>query len=84
MVLGILSLFFILMGLSFPIAALGIVTALLSRGNQMMDSRAKIGLAISLFSIAVGICVMIWSYRVMNTAEFQLLLNQYKEVYGLQ
>ncbi len=83
MVLGVLSLIFFMMGLSIPIGALGVITALLSRGNQQLDSRGKIGLAASLAGIAMGICVVIWSFNVMSTPEFNELLQQYQELYGL-
>lgn len=83
MVLGILSLMMILMGLALPVGALGIITALLSRGSGEMNRHAKIGLAVSLLAIALGFCVLIYAYRVINSAEFAEILKQYEELYGV-
>lgn len=77
MVLGVLSLMFIMMGLSIPIGALGVITAFLSRGNQTLDNRGKIGMALSLLGITIGICVIIWSYRMVGSSEFQQILTDY-------
>ena len=76
-VLGVLSVLFILMGLSIPIGALGVITALLSRGDQELENRAKIGLALSLLGITIGICMLIWSYRMLGSSEFQQILTDY-------
>ena len=83
LILGVLSLFFLLMGLSLPIAALGIIVALLSRGNGDLLPRAKAGLALSLLGAALGICVIIWAYHMLNSAEFGELIKQLEEMYGL-
>lgn len=82
MVLGVLSLLFIMMGLSIPIGALGVITALLSGGSKEMEHRAKIGLALSLFAIAAGICLVIWSFNMMGSAEFQQVLTEYLGQYN--
>lgn len=82
-VLGVLSLFLILMGLSVPMGALGIIVALLSRGNGELLPRAKAGLALSMLGITLGICLIIWAYHTMNSAEFGDLLKQLEEMYGL-
>ena len=82
MVLGVLSLLFLMMGLSIPIGALGVVTALLSRGDQEMEKRAKIGLAVSLFAIAAGLCLIIWSFNLIGSDEFQQILTDYLGQYS--
>ena len=83
MILGVLSLMFIMTGLSIPVGALGVLTALLSRGSLPMERQAVIGLAVSLLSIALGICVLIWSFRMLSATDLNALITQYQELYGL-
>ena len=82
MMFGVLSLVFIMMGFSIPVGALGIVVGLLSRGRGELEGRAKIGIALSLFAIAAGICVLIWSAKVLSTLDLDQLLEQYNALYG--
>lgn len=82
-VLGVLSLLFILLGLSVPIGALGIITALLSRGNGEMLPASKRGLALCLLGITLGICMFIWSFNALSNTEFSELIQQYQQLYGL-
>lgn len=55
MTAGTLSLFFLVSGLSFPVGALGILFALLSRKGNKMDSQARLGVFFpaSVFALAL-------------------------------
>lgn len=56
MTAGTLSLFFLVSGLSFPVGALGILFALLSRKGDKMDPQAKLGCILSIIGLCLGIC----------------------------
>ena len=81
-IFSVASLLFILTGFSIPVAALAIVTGLLSRGSSVLDQRAKIGIALALLSIAATICVIIWSFNSISMEDLQQLVNQYRQMYG--
>ena len=53
MTAGTLSLFFLISGLSFPVGALGILFALLSRKGDKMDPQAKLGCILSIIGFAL-------------------------------
>ena len=83
LIIGVMSLIFIFFGLSLPVGAIGVIVAFLSRGKGMMDSRAKAGLAISMLGITFGICSLIYTYFYMQSPEFQMLINQYRQLSNL-
>ena len=60
-VLGILSLVFIITGMSTVLGALGILFALLSRKDGPMSGKAKLGLGFSIAGIAAGISLIIYT-----------------------
>ena len=84
LVFGITGLLFTVTGLSIPLGALGIITGLLSRGKEVLDQRAKIGIAISLLAVTIGVCLIIWSFNAVTPAEIQNLINQYYNLGGTQ
>lgn len=59
MTAGTLSLFFLVSGLSFPVGALGILFALLSRKGDKMDPQAKLGCILSIIGLCLGIAIFI-------------------------
>ena len=67
LILGICSLLFICCGLSPLVGGVGIVIALLSRGNGKMESSAQIGLGLSIGGIVIGILswtmLLIYSFQ---------------------
>ena len=61
MTAGTLSLFFLVSGLSFPVGALGILFALLSRKGDKMDPQAKLGCILSIIGLCLGIAIFIYA-----------------------
>jgi len=82
LIFGVVSLILIISGLSIPLGALGIITGLLSRGNGVLDQRAKIGIALSLLGITIGICIIIWSFYKVTPEEIRRILDQYQNLSG--
>ena len=70
MTAGTLSLFFLVSGLSFPVGALGILFALLSRKGDKMDPQAKLG------------CILIYA-AVTVYQNFPELIQQYQQLYEM-
>lgn len=72
--------------LSVPLAALGIILALLSKGGSRMSDRAKTGLGISIAGLCVTvvltIILLIFSRSYMTTEDFQTQFKDYMEFYG--
>lgn len=80
MVLGIMSLVLLFIGLSIPVAAMGIILALLSRDAEKMSGRAVVGLATSLVALAIGLISTIFSfYIIFSHGSFEQYL---KEIYS--
>ena len=75
MTAGTLSLFFLVSGLSFPVGALGILFALLSRKGDKMDPQAIIGLCLG---IAIFIYAAVTVYQ-----NFPELIQQYQQLYEM-
>ena len=82
LIFGVVSLILIISGLSIPLGALGIITGLLSRGNGVLDQRAKIGIALSLLGITIGVCIIIWSFYKVTPEEIRRILDQYQNLSG--
>ena len=74
MTAGTLSLFFLVSGLSFPVGALGILFALLSRKGDKMDPQAKLGCILSIIVIYAAVTV----YQ-----NFPELIQQYQQLYEM-
>ena len=70
-ILGILSLIFLLFGFSMPLAALGIILALLSRGGEAMAPRARSGLILSALGLVIGIAITVSSIVMLRSGAFQ-------------
>ena len=72
--------------LSVPLAALGIILALLSKGGSRMSDRAKTGLGISIAGLCVTvvltIILLVFSRSYMTTEDFQTQFKDYMEFYG--
>lgn len=58
MTAGTLSLFFLVSGPFFPVGALGILFALLSRKGDKMDPQAKLGCILSIIGLCLGIAIL--------------------------
>ena len=72
---SIISAFF---GLSFAFGAMGIILALVSRGNGELGKNAKIGLAISIATFIFGIASLISSVMlIVNNPDYITQLQQY-------
>lgn len=82
LIFGVVSLILIISGLSIPLGALGIITGLLSRGREALDQRAKIGIALSLLGITIGVCIIIWSFYKVTPEEIRRILDQYQNLSG--
>ena len=57
--MGILSLVFMIMGMSLPFAALGIMFALLSRREENMPTQSKVGMGLSIAGCVLGIIFLV-------------------------
>lgn len=82
LIIGIISVAFSLSGMSFPVGALGIIIAILSRGSEPMAKPAKIGLALSMAGIAIGVCVYIWTFFIITSEEYAPFFQQALQMYG--
>ena len=82
MTAGTLSLFFLVSGLSFPVGALGILFALLSRKGDKMDPQAKLGCILSIIGLCLGIAIFIYA-AVTVYQNFPELLQQYQQLYEM-
>lgn len=82
-IMGIVSLVFIIIGMSFPMGAFGCIVALISRGKYEMETKAKLGFAFSLAGMIVGIGTIIFAVIFTQTPEFQELLTEIERAYGL-
>lgn len=79
LILGICSVLFICCGLSAPLGGIGIVIALLSRGNGKMESSAQIGLGLSIGGIVIGILtwimLFVYSFQLINSTDLEEFLD---------
>ena len=82
MTAGTLSLFFLVSGLSFPVGALGILFALLSRKGDKMDPQAKLGCILSIIGLCLGIAIFIYA-AVTVYQNFPELIQQYQQLYEM-
>lgn len=82
MAAGTLSLFFLVSGLSFPVGALGILFALLSRKGDKMDSQARLGCILSSVGLCLGIVMFIYA-AVTVYQNFPEILQQYQQLYQM-
>lgn len=82
MTAGTLSLFFLVSGLSFPVGALGILFALLSRKGDKMDPQAKLGCILSIIDLCLGIAIFIYA-AVTVYQNFPELIQQYQQLYEM-
>lgn len=82
MTAGTLSLFFLVSRLSFPVGALGILFALLSRKGDKMDPQAKLGCILSIIGLCLGIAIFIYA-AVTVYQNFPELIQQYQQLYEM-
>lgn len=82
MTAGTLSLFFLVSGLSFPVGALGILFALLSRKGDKMDPQAKLGCILSSIGLCLGIAIFIYA-AVTVYQNFPEFIQQYQQLYEM-
>ena len=75
LIMGLMSVIFILIGMSLPMGAFGVIVALLSRGNGEMEGRAKAGLALSMAGMAYGIYALLYSFYLLSTPEYSQLIE---------
>ena len=69
-------------GLSFPVGALGILFALLSRKGDKMDPQAKLGCILSIIGLCLGIAIFIYA-AVTVYQTFPELIQQYQQLYEM-
>ena len=82
MTAGTLSLFFLVSGLSFPVGALGILFALLSRKGDKMDPQAKLGCILYIIGHCLGIAFFFYA-AVRVYQFFPDLIHQYHQLYEM-
>lgn len=75
LILGICSVLFICCGFSALVGGIGIVIALLSRGNGKMESSAQIGLGLSIGGIVIGILtwmmLFVYSFQLIDSTDLE-------------
>lgn len=81
MVFGIISLPMIFFGMAVPFAALGIITAFLSKDAEPMQGRAIPGFVMSLIGLIIGGIVMIFAFYIVYSGTLNDLLRQYYPEY---
>lgn len=83
LILGITSLAFLLFGLSLPLGALGLILALLSRGNgEPIQGRAVAGMITSLIGLVFGAVILIATIYMIHTGVYDELLKQFNSYYS--
>ncbi len=80
MIAGILSLCFLIFGLGLPAGALGLVFALLSRGDGPLEGRAKTGFILSLVGLIIGAVMVISSVYLVTSGAYDKMLNQFYQL----
>ena len=74
--------FLLVSGLSFPVGALGILFALLSRKGDKMDSQARLGCILSSIGLCLGIAIFIYA-AVTVYQNFPEFIQQYQQLYEM-
>lgn len=82
MVMGIVSLVVTCCGGSFIFGALGIIFAMLSRKEKKLETQAKTGLILSIIGSVAGIALIIASFVMMQTPEYQDIMEEYQRFYN--
>ena len=82
LIMGLMSVFFIFIGMSLPVGAFGVIVALLSRGNGEMEGRAKAGLALSMAGMAYGVFSVLYSVYLLSTPEFSKMIETIQSLIG--
>lgn len=68
-------------GFGFPIAATGVILALLSRRGRTMNAQAKVGFCLSLASLIITIVIMVsFVAYVFSKEEFQAVWDAISEI----
>ena len=82
LVMGICCLVLICCGASFMLGALGIIFALLSRGNGQMNGSAKAGLILSIVGIILSIAVYaFYLISLFTSGQIQDMMDTYEYYY---
>ncbi len=80
--LGICSIIFSFLGISFILGAIGIVLALLSRGAENMAAKARTGLVTSVIGVILSVTILIASFTyLVQTDQMQNMLDDYRYYY---
>lgn len=86
MIFGILSLVMMFFGLGLPFAAMGLITALLSKDEEPMQGYATAGFIMSLIGLVISILMTISSFYMIRSGAFDSILEQinenYEDLYG--
>ena len=82
LITGLLSVFFIFIGMSLPMGAFGVIVALLSRGNGEMEGRAKAGLALSMAGMAYGVYALLYTFYLLTTPEYSKMIETIQSLIG--
>ena len=79
-ILGILSLIMLLFGFGLPAAALGLITAHLSKGSGPMLPKAKSGFIMSLIGLIISLVIIASSIIMIRTGALQDAYDQMREM----
>ena len=86
MIFGILSLVMLFLGLGLPFAAMGLITALLSKDEEPIQGYAAAGFITSLIALIISVLMAISSYYMLYSGAFDSILDQvyeeYEDLYG--
>lgn len=79
-ILGITSIVMLLFGFSLPLAALGLIVALLSRGGESLLPRAKAGLIMSLIGLIIGVVSIVFSLFLIRSGALNDTYDEMREI----
>ncbi len=78
---GIISLTLLIFDLSVPVAALGIIFAIMSRDEGPIEGHGQAGLITSIIGLVFGLIFAIFSFYLMFSGTYDKIMKQLEETY---
>lgn len=82
MTAGIISLILIIFEFAVPVAALGIIFAVMSSDGKSIEGRGQTGLIISIIGLVFGLIITISSFYLVLSGTYDKILKQLESTYS--
>ncbi len=82
MTAGIISLILIISGFAVPVAALGIIFAVMSSDGKSIEGRGQTGLIISIIGLVFGLIITISSLYIVLSGTYDKIIKQLESTYS--